>query len=119
MTAPNDLETWLHEKVGPAYDAMKADPARAVAPDQVRRTLADLHADDDSDRQADIAHAIELARRVDAGLESLSPFDPAEHLTTAEAVAAYLADAEATAEPAYIEHAQALAARARAMHGIK
>lgn len=119
MTAPTDLETWLHEKVGPTYDAMKADPARAVAPDQVRRTLADLHADDDGDRQADIAHAIELARRVDAGLESLSPFDPAEHLTTAEAVAAYLADAEATANPAYIEHAQALAARARAMHGIK
>lgn len=119
MTAPKDLETWLSEKVGPAYDAMKADPARAVMPDQVRRTLADLHANDDSGRQADIARAIELARSVDAGLESLSPFDPAEHLTTAEAVAAFLADADATADPAYIEHAQVLAAPARAMHGIK
>ncbi|MDN8060372.1 transcriptional regulator [Burkholderia gladioli] len=119
MTARKDLETWLHEKAGPAYDAMKADPARAVPPDQVRRTLADLNANGDSGRQADIAHAIELAYRVDAGLESLSPFDPAEHLTTAEAVAAFLADAEATADPAYIEHAQILAARARVMHGIK
>lgn len=65
MTAPKDLETWLSEKNGPAYDAMKADPARAVMPDQVRRTMADLHAHDDSDRQADIARAIELARSVD------------------------------------------------------
>ena len=118
MTTPKDLETWLSEKVGPAYDAMKADPARAVMPDQVRRTLAGLHAHDESDRQAEIDHAIELAL-VDAGLESPSLFDPAEHLTTAEAVAAFLADAEATDDPAYIEHAQVLAARARAMHRIK
>ena len=110
-------EGW--SSAGTTHDAMKAEPARAVTPDQVRRTLADLHADDESDRQADIAHAIELARRVDAGLESLLPFDPAEHLTTTEAVAAFLADAEATADPAYIEHAQVLAARARAMHRIK
>lgn len=44
---------------------MKADPARAVMPDQVHRTLADLHAHDDSGRQADIARAIELACSVD------------------------------------------------------
>ena len=30
MTDPKHLETWLHEKAGPAYDALKADPARAV-----------------------------------------------------------------------------------------
>lgn len=42
----------------------------------VAERLADLNAVE-SDRQADIAHAIELARRVDAGLEPLTPFDPA------------------------------------------
>ncbi|MCG9096102.1 transcriptional regulator [Laribacter hongkongensis] len=86
-------EAWLHAQVGPAFDALKADPGRAVTADHVRARLAD------------IAQAIELVRRVDAGLESLTPFDPAEDLTTAEAVAAFLADAEATADPAYIEHA--------------
>ena len=95
-----DMEHWLHERIGPAYDALKADPGRAVTADQVRTRLAD------------IAQAIELARRVDADLESLTPFDPAE------AVAAFLADAEATADPAYIEHAHQVAARARTMHGI-
>lgn len=42
MTDPKQLENWLHEKAGPAYDALKADPARAVTPDQVRHTLAEL-----------------------------------------------------------------------------
>ncbi|MBV6848588.1 transcriptional regulator [Xanthomonas euvesicatoria] len=99
-------EAWLHAQVGPAFDALKADPGRAVTADQVRVRLAD------------IAQAMELVRRVDAGLESLTPFDPAEDLTTAEAVAAFLADAEATADPAYIEHAHQVAARARTTHGI-
>ena len=67
----------------------------------------------------DRERAIALARRVDAGLEPLTPFDTAEHLTTAEDVAAFLADAEATADPAYIEHAHQVAARARTMHGLE
>ena len=67
----------------------------------------------------DRERAIALARRVDAGLEPLTPFDPAEHLTTAEAVAAFLADAEATADPAYIEHAHQVAARARTMNDLE
>ena len=49
----------------------------------------------------------------------LSPFDPAEALTTAEAICTFLADAEATADPTYIEHAHTVAARAKAMHGIE
>ncbi|QEO97187.1 transcriptional regulator [Xanthomonas oryzae] len=85
------MEHWLHERIGPAYDALKADPGRAVTADQVRARLAD------------VAQAIELARRVDAGLEPLTPFDPAEELTTAEAVATFLADADATGDSAYIE----------------
>ena len=36
-----------------------------------------------------------------------------------EAISAFLAEAEITADPAYIEHARAVAARAKAMHGIK
>jgi hypothetical protein len=40
------------------------------------------------------------------GREVLTPYDPAECLTSAEALAAFLADAEATADPAYIEHAR-------------
>jgi antitoxin ParD1/3/4 len=38
------VESWLREQVGPAYDALKADPARAVTADQVRARLAALHA---------------------------------------------------------------------------
>jgi putative addiction module CopG family antidote len=34
------VERWLHEQVGPAYDALNADPSRAVSPDHVRARLA-------------------------------------------------------------------------------
>ena len=37
------VETWLHEQVGPAYDALKADPARSVTIDEVRASLAAEH----------------------------------------------------------------------------
>jgi antitoxin ParD1/3/4 len=37
------VETWLHEQVGPAYDALKADPARAVTIDEVRASIAAEH----------------------------------------------------------------------------
>lgn len=51
--------------------------------------------------------------------ELLTPFDPAELLTTAEAVAAFLGDAEATADPVYIEHAHQVATRARTMNDLE
>ncbi|MDR1922271.1 MAG: type II toxin-antitoxin system ParD family antitoxin [Candidatus Adiutrix sp.] len=38
------VESWLHNQVGPAYDALKANPSRAVAADQVRERLAAEHA---------------------------------------------------------------------------
>jgi putative addiction module CopG family antidote len=38
------VEAWLHNQVGPAYDMLKADPSRAVTPDQVRAHLAAEHA---------------------------------------------------------------------------
>lgn len=34
------VETWLHNQVGPAYDAFKADPSRALSIEQVREHLA-------------------------------------------------------------------------------
>ena len=37
------VESWLLEKVGPAYDALKADRARAVTIDDVRASLAAEH----------------------------------------------------------------------------
>ena len=37
------VENWLREQVAPAYDAIKADPSRAVSVDQVRATLAAEH----------------------------------------------------------------------------
>ena len=37
------VENWLRDQVGPAYDALKADPSRAVSIDQVRAMLAAEH----------------------------------------------------------------------------
>jgi hypothetical protein len=41
-------------------------------------------------RNRDIAKAIEIARLVDAGLEPLSPYDTADYLKTEGDIAAYL-----------------------------
>lgn len=38
------VESWLQQQVGPAYDALKADPARSVTVDRVRARLASEHA---------------------------------------------------------------------------
>ena len=37
------LDAWLRDQVAPAYDAMKADPSRAVSADAVRASLAAAH----------------------------------------------------------------------------
>ena len=34
------IETWLREEVAPAYDALKADPSRAISASDVRAALA-------------------------------------------------------------------------------
>ena len=44
MARDRAVESWLHHRVGPAYDALKADPTRAVSPDQIRARLAAEHA---------------------------------------------------------------------------
>jgi putative addiction module CopG family antidote len=37
------VESWLRKEVGTAYDALKANPGRAVTVDQVRARLASEH----------------------------------------------------------------------------
>lgn len=37
------MENWLRGEVGPAYDALKADPARGRSPGDVRASLAAEH----------------------------------------------------------------------------
>jgi putative addiction module CopG family antidote len=44
MARDRAVESWLQNQVGPAYDALKADPSRAVTADQVRARLAAEHA---------------------------------------------------------------------------
>ncbi|MBP6753445.1 MAG: type II toxin-antitoxin system ParD family antitoxin, partial [Alicycliphilus sp.] len=36
MARDRAVESWLHQQVGPAHDALRADPSRAVTADQVR-----------------------------------------------------------------------------------
>ena len=43
MARDRAVENWLVEQVGPAYDALKADPARSVTVKQVRAALAAEH----------------------------------------------------------------------------
>jgi Arc/MetJ-type ribon-helix-helix transcriptional regulator len=37
------IEGWLREKVAPAFDALKADPSRAVSAAHVRSALSNTH----------------------------------------------------------------------------
>ena len=37
------VEDWLRETVAPAYDALKADPSRAVSATHVRSALSNAH----------------------------------------------------------------------------
>lgn len=39
MARDRAMHSWLRDQVGPAYDALKADPSRAVTADQVRARL--------------------------------------------------------------------------------
>ena len=43
MARDRAMDSWLQQTVGPAYDALKADPARAVTVDKVRAMLAAEH----------------------------------------------------------------------------
>lgn len=43
MARDRAVERWLKDQVGPAYDALKADPSRAVTAAHVRARLAAEH----------------------------------------------------------------------------
>lgn len=43
MARDRAMEQWLLTQVGPAHDALKADPSRAIPVDQVRQRLAAVH----------------------------------------------------------------------------
>ncbi len=43
MARDKAMESWLQGQVGPAYDALKADPSRAVTTARVRARLAAEH----------------------------------------------------------------------------
>lgn len=43
MARDHAVDNWLTQEVGPAYDALKADPTRAVSVDQLRAALAAEH----------------------------------------------------------------------------
>lgn len=43
MARDRAVENWLRDQVGPAYDALKADPSRAIPIDAVRAKLAAEH----------------------------------------------------------------------------
>ena len=51
--------------------------------------------------------------------ETLTPFDPAEGLTSDEAIAAFIAEAIASADTGYIAHAAQVVARAKKMKQAK
>jgi hypothetical protein len=43
MARDRAVASWLVQDVGPAHDALKADPSRALTIDLVRSRLDDLH----------------------------------------------------------------------------
>lgn len=43
MARERATERWLLEQVGPAHDALKADPSRAVSAEQLRARIAAEH----------------------------------------------------------------------------
>lgn len=43
MDRDRAVEAWLCKAIGPAYDAMKADPDRGISSDRVRQRLFSVH----------------------------------------------------------------------------
>jgi putative addiction module CopG family antidote len=43
MARDRAMENWLVQEVGPAYDALKADPTQALTIEQVKASLAAVH----------------------------------------------------------------------------
>ena len=43
MARDRAMENWLHQKAAPAFDALKADPSRAISAGNVRKRLVAEH----------------------------------------------------------------------------
>lgn len=43
MARDRAMENWLHEKAAPAFDALKANPSRALSAGDLRKRLAAEH----------------------------------------------------------------------------
>lgn len=43
MARDRAMDSWLLQTVAPAYDALQANPSRAISVDQLRATLAQKH----------------------------------------------------------------------------
>lgn len=50
MARDRAIERWLHSEVAAAYDELKADPSKALTPDQVRASLAEARKQRAADR---------------------------------------------------------------------
>ena len=62
MARDRAVESWLHNQAGPAYDALKADPSRAVTAGEVRARLAAEHATSARPWRTCLRNAIQLHR---------------------------------------------------------
>ncbi len=101
--------------VGELLADLNADDTPAIHESRPRHTLDELLAEAETSGQYPLPP--EQREWVDAptvGRELLP-----EDLQTTEAIAAFLADAEASGDLDYIEHAREVAAQARAMHGLE
>ena len=43
LASDQAVEKWLHNEVGSAYDAIKADPSRAIPVEQINKHIANHH----------------------------------------------------------------------------
>jgi len=43
LSGDRAVEAWVRESVAPAFDALEADPSRAMSAEHVRSTLATAH----------------------------------------------------------------------------
>ncbi len=76
MARDRAVEAWLHNQVSPAYDALQADPSRAITVDAVRARQASELA---KSRRTVVSNSV---RRLNDSSLSFSTTPPSRHLQT-------------------------------------